>query len=193
MKKYIKQISIIIAIVVILIAGYAFLPNKNIVLAAQSVFNTKPYLLVGTSTPVFAGGTFAHLKGGISTSTTPILDSWAAGTGNALDSATLLVQFTATSTPPTLKWRYEYSQDAIDWYAEDIELTTNASTTVHVRDFAEHSWVFASTTAGTASNSRILKKIDVKTPLRYVRAVFYLPSDSSNAAIFTQWVSKNQK
>ena len=185
MKKYIKQISVGLGAIAILIAGTAF--------ANQSVFNIKPYLTVGTTTAVSSGGTYAHLKGGISTSTTPILDSWASGTYGALDSATLLVQLTATSTPPTLMWRYEYSQDGIDWYAEDIELNTSATTTIHVRDFAEHSWVFASSTAGTNSSSKSLKKLDVSTPLRFVRAVFYLPTNSPNAAIFTQWVSKSQK
>lgn len=191
MKKYIKQISIVAILIIVLVAGYVLLPSNDVI-AAKTVFNVKPFLTVGTTTPITSNGTFAHLKGGFSTTTTPILDSYASGTYGALDSATLLVQLTATSTPPTLKWRYEYSQDAVDWYSEDIELTTNASTTVHVRDFAEHSWVFTPSTAGPNSSTRSLKKIDVKTPLRYVRAVFYLPSDSSNAAVFTQWVSKNQ-
>ena len=192
MKKYIKQISIVLAIAVIIAVGLSFKTTRT-VLANQSVFNIKPFLTVGTTTPVSAGGTYAHLRAGFSTSTTPVLDSWASGTYGALDSATLLVQLTATSTAPTLEWRYEYSQDGIDWYSDDIALTSNASTTVHVRDFAEHMWVFASSTGGTSSNSIALKKLDVETPLRFTRAVFYLLPGSPNAAIFTQWVSKSQK
>lgn len=191
MKIYIKQISIALVVAVVILVTFFY--KEKVILANPSVFNIKPFLTVGTTTPTTSGGTYTHLKAGNSTSTTPVLDSWASGTYGALDSAVLLVQLTATSTPPTLEWRYEYSQDGIDWYSDDIALTSNASTTVHVRDFAEHSWVFASSTGGTSTNSLSLRKIDVKTPTRYVRAVFSLVPGSPNAAIFTQWVSKSQK
>lgn len=195
-----KKIYISIFILILLaVAGLSFRVDSATKKAEAnpSVFNIKPPLTVGTTTPFTASSTFAtyqYLKAGVSTSTTNVLDSWAAGTYGALDSASLFVQLTATSTPPTLRWRYEFSQDAIDWYSEDIELTTNASTTVHVRDYKEHSWVFASTTAnGLAGVNRAHKLLSVPTPTRYVRVVFYLPTGSADAVIFQQWVSKNQR
>jgi ABC-type phosphate transport system substrate-binding protein len=195
MKTSIKY-TVITAIVLFAVMGV--LPFK-VARANTSVFTTRPIIGIATTTPPFN----SFLKYGVSTTTTVVLDSYAAGTQSALDSASIAIQLMSSTTPPTLKWRYEYSQDAIDWYSEDVELNTNATTTIHVRDFKEHSWLFASSTAGTsgqlagttefATSSRALKLVNVPTPTRYVRAVFYLASGSADARLFYQWIAKNQK
>lgn len=179
-----------------LIGGYALIPDKEIQ-ANPGVFNVLPPLTIGTTTPASASSTLATysiIRAGAATSTSQILNSYAAGTYGSLDSAVLFIQATATGTAPIVKWRYEYSQDAIDWYSESIETTTNATTTVVSQTAKEYQWAWASTTAGTANGtSTNFKMVNVPTPTRYVRAVFYLPAGSANVAIFNQWVSKNQK
>lgn len=199
MKNIKKTLSIIIILVVVISIGFLYQKPLSAI-ANQSVFNVLPTLFVGTTSPAFIDS----VVGGTATSTTVVLDSYAAGTGRAIDSATLLLDVTALGLPPTIKWRYEYSQGNVgnidciiaqnncDWYSADIELTTNATTTIHSRTFAEHSWAFASTTGGSFSNSRATKLLTVPTPTRYVRAVFYTDTGLPNYTIFHRWVSKNQ-
>jgi hypothetical protein len=103
----------------------------------------------------------------------------------------------ASSTLSILKWRYEYSDNGIDWYGDNIENTTNATTTVVVRDFSEYSWTFASSTAGTsgatsASGDRALKHVRVPDfSARYFRVVFYVPPGSANAGVWAHAVVKS--
>lgn len=189
--------SIILAVIVLTVFLYK---DAQKVGANPSLFNVLPTLFVGTTSPAFIDS----VVGGTATSTTVVLDSYAAGTARAIDSATLLLDVTALGLPPTIKWRYEYSQGNVgnidcivaqnncDWYSADIELTTNATTTIHSRTFAEHSWAFASTTGGSFSNSRATKLVTVPVPTRYVRAVFYTDPGLPNYTIFHRWVSKNQ-
>ena len=199
MKTSLKYTITLSIIAVLLLVGYAALP-ENETNANQSSLFVSPSTFVGTTTTPF----YSHLRAGAGT-TTVYLPANIGGIDGAVDSASLLIQLTATSTPATLKWRYEFSEGFIgancvdtpnvcDWYPESIELGGAASTTVVVRDFKEYSWLYASSTAGSSNNNnRALKLVSVPTPTRYVRAVFYLPPGSPNAAIFSRFVSKVQK
>lgn len=146
------------------------------------------------SQPVnFASTSVIYMSPGTAT-TTNVIDSSRVGPGYAIDSASLLIEFIASSTASTLKWKFEFSQDGIDWYSDNQELSTNATTTTQVRDFKEFSWTFASTTVGTqtAPQSTGRKLISVPTPTRFTRTVFYLPAGSTNAAVASQYVTKAQ-
>jgi hypothetical protein len=145
--------------------------------------------------------TVAYLTPG--TATTTLIYDAGIGQNLAADSAVLLIQLTASSTTTTLKWKLEYSQDNLcattpgkaDWYSESVNnAAATASTTVEVRDTKEYSWLYASSTIGTqtAPNTPGMKKIDVPTPTRCVRAVFYLPAGSAGAAIWAEFVGKKQ-
>lgn len=187
-KKYkiLAVLAVIVIICVVTFIGHS-IPRAS---ATATTFNVWPPIYNGTNTPPY----FSHLKAGVSTTTTTSLDSYVSGTNKALDNGTasLLLTLTATSTPPVLKWRFEFSQDGVDWYPESVELVANATTTVVVRDFKEYSWAFASSTAGSFSDSKALKLISVPTPTRFVRTVFYLATGSPNAALHYRYVSKTQ-
>ncbi len=115
------------------------------------------------------------------------------------DGATLLVQQTASSTTSILGWKYEYSQDGLDWYGDAIVNYGNATTT-QVQSLAvnnSYTWNFASSTScdNTAvllTNNRGCKAVNVQTPTRYVRAVFFIPTGASNAGVYAQFVPRKQ-
>lgn len=146
-----------------------------------------------------ATSTLAYLMPGAAT-TTLTLDAQN-GNNFAANSAELLIQLKASSTLTTLKWRYEYSQDAacqsapatVNWYAESINLAAaTASSTVEVRDFKEYSWNYASTSiqgTQTVATPFALKAFSVATPTKCVRVIFYLPIGSANAGIWAEFVN----
>ncbi len=120
----------------------------------------------------------------------------ASGVTSAADTATLLVQFTASSTASKLKIAYEYSQDNIDWYADGTSVLLASSTpgTVVANNPNFISWTFASTSlngASVASNNNLSTEIfSVATPVRYVRAVITV--SGANAMVWAQFVPKKE-
>lgn len=130
--------------------------------------------------------------------------------GNTLipDSAIMLVQYTSTTTPSTLTWRYEYSDgsncktnpEGCDWYADNFTNTYTASTTIATANVAQSTsfdWAFASSTnicnqsQILSSNSRGCKLVSVPTPTRFTKAVFYL-SGAGNGAFHAKIIPKKQ-
>lgn len=113
------------------------------------------------------------------------------------DSASLLVQFTASTTASKLKIAYEYSQDGIDWYADGVTAYFASTTTgvITVTPPNSMSWTFASTSVGggsvLANNNIATEILNVKTPTRYVRAV--ISDTGANAEVWAQFVPKKQQ
>lgn len=123
---------------------------------------------------------------------------------NAADSATVVIQFTATTTTSALNWRYEYADDqpgvdctvtqtACDWYSDAQYAITNASTTVTINPVV-YSWTYASSTdlcSSTqifSSNNRGCRLVKVPTPTRYVRVVAYRAPGASNGAVWMRFI-----
>ena len=121
------------------------------------------------------------------------------------DEATLLVQFTASSTTSILGIGFEYSNDVgcgaapttCDWYKNNLinplALSTT-TTTIGLQTPITYSWTFASSSVGgvgvTSSNNRDTKVISVPTPMRYVRAVFTV--SGANGAVYAQFLPKKE-
>lgn len=125
------------------------------------------------------------------------------GTQNfmAADLATLLLQFTASSTSSKLNVALEYSDDGIDWYqASPASIPLGyASTTlpVSLTPVPQYVWAFASSTlggAGVVSTNQIdTRAIPVETPVRYIRAVFTCALGGANCAVWAEFVPKKQQ
>ena len=178
MKKYLLAIPVI---ALMAIGIYSF--DKKEADANPSVFQVTQTAVATTTVTYMSAGT---------ATTTITHDSLQ--NRFATDGAALMIQLKASSTATTLKWKYEFSQDGIDWFQDNQELTTNATTTVQVRDSKEFSWVFASSTpnnGGTGSDFG-LKLVNVPTPARFTRAVFYLPVGSTKGSLLAQIVAKKQ-
>lgn len=182
------------------ILSLIFLINTGKVLGNSTYFGP----IAGTNLATTTGTVLAS---GTATSTI-VYDSYGInGTGqtpgqkaDATDSATLLIQLTATSTNTILTWRYEYSDNAQDWYADNLYVSNSASSTpVLTAVPTVYNWQFASSTSqcdtsvATGTNNRGCKIVEVKTPTRYVRAIFYLPPSSANGIVNAKFVPKKQQ
>lgn len=152
-----------------------------------------------TTSQTSATTSVSYMSAGVGTSTiTCNLEYLASAYGNgsnSFDSAILGIQMNASSTNTTLAWKYEYSQDNLDWYQDDIDLTTSATTTTHVRTYKEHSWLFASSSAPTsiAKSSRSNKKVELDTPAKWIRVTFYIPAGSTGGALWAQIIGKAER
>lgn len=124
MKKYI----IIIASVALILFGIISIPNVK----SAALY----YLPQGVSGDTSATSTTAYLTGGTGTTTKTF-------SSDGVEQVTFLVSLFSSTTPPTLCWKSEGSNDGTRWYGVD---STYASSTVHIQDSSEHCWTYASTT-----------------------------------------------
>lgn len=142
-----------------------------------------------------ASSTPAFVVAGVSTSTTPVYDSYAVTSGGRTtkaDKATMAIQFAASSTATTLNWSVEYSNDRIDWYRNFVLDTNQMGTTTTPFSFANansNSWKFASSTVGglattNANSATGTAFMIVPTPARYMRVVFSMTG--GNGAVWAE-------
>lgn len=115
------------------------------------------------------------------------------GNTNAINSAALLLQFSASTTASALSVRFEYSQDGIDWYGDGYVNVATTTIPVGITINTSFNWTFASSTVGGmagglagigGTNNRDNKIIKVVTPTRFVRAIITLTG--ANATIWSQ-------
>lgn len=111
------------------------------------------------------------------------------------DSASLLIQFGASSTLATLGWQYEYSQDGNDWYGDSFNFST---TTIgngirNAAVFSTSVWPFASSTQGSSQIYSINKIVSVSTPTRYVRVKFYPLIGSAPVSVWASFVPVKER
>lgn len=131
------------------------------------------------------------------TATTTLTDNTCQDSVVPYDSKSLLVQLTASSTGTTLNFGVEYSQDGIDWYADNTPSLATTSPTYSAQRANSYSWTFASTTPGggavPASNNIALKIFNVDVHARYTRVFFSLPPGSTNGAVWARWIGMRQQ
>lgn len=113
----------------------------------------------------------------------------------------LLEQFSGSSTNSVLNTDVQYSQDGIDWYATSLAWTTDvtgnsATTSPALGNVEKYSFAFASSTINEAAADSNFAKSDrvvmLPTPTRFIRAVFTLPTTSTNGAVWAEFVAKQQ-
>lgn len=168
---------------------------------------------VSTSTASSSPSYFA-----VTATSTLVIDAYQLAGGSSLnntkyDSATVGVQLIATTSGSSiLGWRYEYAidqpgvdcsvtQTACDWYSDNLFTRTNATSTQNInpQNQYSYSWVFSSSTdlcssaQPIASNNRGCKLIDVPTPTRYTRVLFYKQiGATTNLAVWATLVPTRQ-
>jgi len=166
--------------------------------------NPSFFIRQNNGTGTTATTSVSYMTAGTAT-TTYYLDSQANGNPFGADSATLLWQFTASSTNSTQDMYLEYAQSgdcittptSCDWYYHATSTVSNSSVAA-TSPFAR--WQFASTTQGlgTSGASRGLREIEIPTPTRYARVMFVIPSSliangtASSSAVWAEIVGKKQ-
>jgi hypothetical protein len=132
------------------------------VLANRSFFVGGPSTSVATSTVTSLG---------TGQSTTLILDSFNSIPA-AVDSTTLLLQFTASTSASVLHIVPSYSMDGVDYYENNITATSSTSNSITVGNF----W----TLQGNAVSSTTRKAVSIPTPTRYIRVTFTAVTGTSS-------------
>lgn len=128
-------------------------------------------------------------------STTTITSS-----SEGFDNVSLNIFVESTSSLPKLGWRYEYSQNNIDWYYEpdpinDLTPTSTLLSTIPLE------WNYspaASTTLGTSLQGQSTSTFFVSAPTqpivsKYIRAVVYLRPGSGSARVIANMILGGQK
>lgn len=191
-KNYSLQFGLFSALIIVIFLSFSaalithanpggFPPGARSATATSTVTVLTP--TVGTSTVVYD----AYNINGTNQGTT--------GVTTDTDSASLLVQFTASSTASKLKIAFEFSQDGVDWYADGLSVELASSTTGTIVDNSPDfiSWTFASTSlnAGPIGGSYASELFNAPTPTRYVRSVITV--SGANAMVWAQFVPKKQQ
>jgi hypothetical protein len=176
LKKYYSGVGVAALAVIFLVSMFGFSVQKakarpsQVDVTASATATTSPtYMTPGTAT------------------STVVWDS------REVDSNTVMIQFTASTSAARLDWYTQYSNNYNpstgngDWYNEDARLSSisgidHASTTV------THRWLPGSTTASTS-----LKAVQVsEVASRWKRIVFFIPVgvSSTNGALYTEIAQK---
>ena len=174
-----KKILIGLGILLLLSLLYAFGGNvKSVLLGSSSIrSNTtnsfQPQLTtctLGTTTP-------NYLKSGDSDR---ILGPFAGGDA---DKISMNIFSLSTSTPARLKYRYEFSDNLIDWYPETVTLAANSTTTA-ISNYVEYPINLASSTYGTSLFSAPTTTVLLQTPehsftSKFAKVAFFVQSGST--------------
>lgn len=163
-----QKISFIGSLVILAVLGFANLSHAN------------PLFFPATAQFATATTTVQYFATGTATTTLVTFDSYSQGQPKATDKGVLLVQEAASSTSSVIQTTLEYSQDGIDWYADNTITASGVNNTSAPIAFA---W----TAAGTATSS---KAYSVPMPTRYVRAKFSVTG--AGAAVWAQIVPQRQ-
>lgn len=158
------------------------------IFAVVPIVKANPSLFAPTKATAVATTTLSYLSPGAAT-TTLSYDSLD-GDSSKIDELTLAIQYTASTTGPTLKLRFEDSPDNINWYPRSEFHNTNATTTLLSGNFSEYQLTVATTTdnGGSGTSARIHTSFTVKSPMRYVRAIFYVPASGGNGGLWAQFI-----
>lgn len=141
-------------------------------------FFTVNKLTTATTTPVFmtpgtATTTYTFAAGDSSFS--PSRDA---------DATYMFLQYNASTTASEVDWKYQFSNDNVDWFDEDGTTATNAITTTHASTTITHKWI---------PNLTGFSRKVVAVPFfasNYKRVVFTTPIGTANGSL---WIMDNTK
>lgn len=173
------------------------------IFAVALIAHANPTFWASSASTATATTSVAYITKGAATTTTPVYDSYSVNGTNqtntnnnqSAESAVMLLRLTASSSATTLNISFEYSQDKVDWYQDNLQVQQNGTTSqqIAIQTANTYSWVFASSTIGGDANigsTTMTKAITVPTPTRYVRPVFTMTG--ANGAIWAVILPKKQ-
>lgn len=161
------------------IVGGAVVAALGIALSFAAFAHANPSYFVPTVQTAAATSTASYMTPGTAT-TTLTYDTFNAGNNYKTNSATLLSQF-AASTTPTFNINLQYSQDGIDWYADNLNVFAAGAIAV----ITPNSYTLAATASST------FKAININTPVRFVRVQYSIAS-GGNGAVWGQIVPNKE-
>lgn len=139
---------------------------------------------VQTSGTSVATTTVTYMSPGTAT-TTLTYDTYTAGNTYKTNAAVLFTQLNASSTSSILNIALQYSQDGVDWYANNLTAGATTTATVSIAQSNSLTW----TTPVSGAN---LKAVQIETPTRFVRAIYSIPIGAGNGALWAQIIPNKE-
>jgi hypothetical protein len=165
-QKIKKHLGGLICVGIILVVGaVAFIQH---LVQAATFLDTDVKSATATSTVVYMKTT------GITSTTT--------FETNSFDLVDINIQFTPSTTESVLNWYYEFSNDGIDWFGEDLAQVDSATSVSHASTTVTHTWKPNQT--GTYRKNITLEPIGN----RQTRVVFSVTG--ANGSVWTQVARK---
>jgi hypothetical protein len=166
--------------------------KKNSIILASVLFLA---LFVGTT--VFAGTSYFNVvKSATATTTTQTLfpggSSYTLDLGlvNEVDQVNLNLMLKASTTASQLNWAYQYSNNNIDWYTQDIEEALPSAsdvigTSLEIIPHSSatvHTWIPANSVSSTTLKNVKIKDINAG----YMRVVFSVPEGTGTSTLYAE-------
>src|SRR3990167_3581865 len=173
----------------------------GVVIAGITVVHANPSLFSQVSTST-ATTTPTYISGGKGT-TTLVYDAQTNGDNFALNSAYLLVQFTASSSAlSTLNINIQYSDDGKDYFWETVTRTASSTSnfglgvqqtlSLNVSATSTPNMENCINAAACANGATSSRAFMIEVPTRYVRAIFTAPASAQPSAFWAQWIGKKE-
>lgn len=177
------------------ISGILFVPAAH-----ANPLQFKPTVQTASASSTPAGAFQGNFMTPGTATSSLAFDSYAAGQPFVTDQAALLLQFVSSSTASQVNINLEYSQDGVDWYQDGGTFENAFATSTKPFNLAQvNQYILPSSTSTvpglglpSATGATTTRAILVKTPTRFVRAVFSIPGGFGNGAIWSQWVPSRQ-
>lgn len=168
-KHYIIGLLLTFVLVVTIAVTYGSKTAK----ALPSYFMRSPETYVATTTAFY-------MTAGTATTTYPF-NTW------DIDKSDVFINATASTTAATLNWKYEYSNNNVDWFGEDAYTVTSNILYTHASTTVVHSRLLNNATASTTRF--VVTFSDIAS--NFKRIVFSLPVGSTNASVWAEATLKS--
>lgn len=189
----------------VLLSGLIFITALMIFSVAKA---NPSFFIVGQAT-ASATTTVAFMTAGTAT-TTLYQPSNNNGNTTGINAATLLVQFTGSSTASSIQIAFEYANNdagvdcsvtpaACDWYRDSLYgaagVISTTTPSVGLGPTNIYTLPFASTSVGGSGllSTRTNRIINVQTPAQYVRAVITMPVGSLSGAVWAKFLPVKER
>lgn len=112
-----------------------------------------------------ATATSSKITLNVGSTTSIVTDSYSAGVPRLNNTAVVLLQFTASSSASVVNVSVSYSQDGVDYYQDNV----NVSTTTAIRSLTTAN---SYSLSGNATASTTLSAFQIALPTRYAKVTF---------------------
>lgn len=152
------------------------------VFLVASFAHANPSFFLSPTSSATATTTVMQISANPAVSQTLVFDSNITGRPYAADTATLLVQATASSSSSIVNITYQYSYNGIDYFGDNLQLGS-ATTTQPVNVVNSSVW----TPGTTATTSRAFT---MPVPTRFVKAIF--SATTATSSLYVSIVPKQE-
>lgn len=177
------------------IAGYFALMAVAVLFAFSSAAHANPSYFANSMPLTGATSTPQFLLVGTAATTTLTYDT-GSGISQSLGSLVLLQQFTGSSTSAVLTDTFEFSQNGIDWYSDDLfgtgAVVGTTTTSVNISASNVYAWTYTAARIGGSASTQTNnpKVLTVPIPTRFVRVVSVITG--ANGAVWEQFIGQRQ-